>query len=414
MFEEVDDASRREKCFTTIAQLPAFIDPKQIPSKRSPFSTIQNHAFVHSVEVILPKEVYSQIKPSLETKLEKPRYARVFMAPSALLEHDFFNKYIKSVAQALDSFRAQRVHLIKDSNLTWDVGNILMISEGRSGSDNVFALQDGVLRMELGKEIYERTGLTGKPFRSGGRKHAKERFLVELNLRLPSMLHGKKGFERIVWAFTNVLTQSMAWLFHDLESNSGLDEAGAGNKPINKVQPQLITCEPQETDHEQIITPPFYKNGKVLEEMSEGDLQEHSGSLSEWLAMVQMASPRLSGADDVDPYLSRYAVPDADESQACDLMSLKWHGLISSRWITQLFLNLLQSTKASNLSWFALAVATLGKEAVEGRDGFTVMVLPSGQSGESSEASQVNGEGTTGPGRMTLCWELMGASVTEP
>jgi hypothetical protein len=72
-----------------------------------------------------------------------------------------------------------------------------------------------------------------------------------------------------------------------------------------------------------------------------------------------------------------------------------------------------QSTKASNLSWFALAVATLGKEAVEGRDGFTVMVLPSGQSGESSEAS-LNGEGTTGPGRVTLCWELTGASVTEP
>ncbi|CAI7667683.1 unnamed protein product [Penicillium crustosum] len=386
MFEEVDDASRREKCFTTIAQLPAFIDPKQIPSKRSPFSTIQNHAFVHSVEVILPKEVYSKIKPSLETKLEKPRYARVFMTPSALLEHDFFNTYIKS-------------------------GNILMISEGRSGSDNVFTLQDGVLRMELGKEIYERTGLTGKPFRSGGRKHAKERFLVELNLRLPSMLHGKKGFERIVWAFANVLTQSMAWLFQDLQSNSGLDE---GNKPINKVQPQLITCEPQEIDHEQIMTPPFYKNGKVLEEMSEGDLQEHSGSLSEWLAMVQMASPRLSGEDDVDPYLSRYAVPDADESQACDLMSLKWHGLISSRWIMQLFLNLLQSTKASNLSWFALAVATLGKEAVEGRDGFTVMVLPSGQSSESNETSEVNEEGTTGAGRVTLCWELMGASVTEP
>ncbi|KAJ5942323.1 hypothetical protein N7516_002491 [Penicillium verrucosum] len=388
MFEEVDDASRREKCFTTIAQLPAFIDPKQIPSKRSPFSTIQNHAFVHSVEVILPKEVYSQFKASLETKLEKPRYARVFMAPSALLEHDFFNTYIKS-------------------------GNILMISEGRSGSDNVFTLQDGILRMELGKEIYERTGLTGKPFRSGGRKHAKERFLVELNLRLPSMLHGKKGFERIVWAFTNVLTQSMAWLFHDLESNSGLDE---GNKPINKVQPQLITCKPQEIDHEQILIPPFYENGKVLEEMSEGDLQEHSGSLSEWLAMVQMASPRLSGEDDVDPYLSRYAVPGADESQACDLMSLKWNGLISSRWIMQLFINLLQSTKASNLSWFALAVATLGKEAVEGRDGFTVMVLPSGrgQSSESSEVSQINKEGTTGPGRVTLCWELMGASVTEP
>jgi ribonuclease P/MRP protein subunit RPP40 len=226
------------------------------------------------------------------------------------------------------------------------------------------------------------------------------------------MLHGKKGFEKIVWAFTNVLTQSMAWLFHDLESNPGQDE---GTKPINKVQPQLITCEPQEIDHEQIITPPFFnEKGKVLDKMSEGDLQEHCGSLSEWLAMVQMASPRLSGEDDVDPYLSRYAVPDADESQTSDLMSLKWHGLISSRWVMQLFLNLLQS-KASNLSWFALAVATLGKEAVEGRDGFTVMVLPSGSSEpKQTEEYQDNKRTSGSDGRMTLCWELMGASVTEP
>ncbi|OQE43322.1 hypothetical protein PENCOP_c003G01752 [Penicillium coprophilum] len=230
--------------------------------------------------------------------------------------------------------------------------------------------------------------------------------VVELNFRLPSMLHGKKGFERIVWAFTNVLTQSMAWLFHDLESNPG---PGDGNKPINKIQPQLINCEPQEIDHAQIIIPPFYDNGNALEEMSEGDLQEHCGVLSEWIAMVQMASPRVSGDDDVDPYLSRYAVPNADESQTSDLMSLKWHGLISSRWIMQLFLDLLQSTKVNNLSWFALSVAALGKEAVEGRDGFTILVP-----GTGGEQCQGNSERITGPGRMTLCWELMGASVAEP
>jgi len=54
--------------------------------------------------------------------------------------------------------------------------------------------------------------------------------VVELNLRLPSMLHGKKGFERIVWAFANVLTQSMAWLFYDLEDTPGLNE---GNYATN-------------------------------------------------------------------------------------------------------------------------------------------------------------------------------------
>jgi hypothetical protein len=30
------------------------------------------------------------------------------------------------------------------------------------------------------------------------------------------MLHGKKGFDRIVYAFKNVLTTPVTWLFHDL------------------------------------------------------------------------------------------------------------------------------------------------------------------------------------------------------
>lgn len=45
--------------------------------------------------------------------------------------------------------------------------------------------------------------------------------VIELNLRLPSMLHGKKGFDRIEWAFKNVLNQSLAWLFCDLEVTTG-------------------------------------------------------------------------------------------------------------------------------------------------------------------------------------------------
>lgn len=44
--------------------------------------------------------------------------------------------------------------------------------------------------------------------------------VVEINLRLPSMLHGKKGFERIVWATKNVLNNSITWLFYDLETKN--------------------------------------------------------------------------------------------------------------------------------------------------------------------------------------------------
>ena len=51
---------------------------------------------------------------------------------------------------------------------------------------------------------------------SGHRSFANICVVVEINLRLPSMLHGKKGFDRIVYAFKNVLTTPVTWLFHDL------------------------------------------------------------------------------------------------------------------------------------------------------------------------------------------------------
>lgn len=34
----------------------------------------------------------------------------------------------------------------------------------------------GILRLELSKDVLERTGLNGRPIRSGGRKHTKERY----------------------------------------------------------------------------------------------------------------------------------------------------------------------------------------------------------------------------------------------
>lgn len=46
---EDDDASGHEKCYTTVAQLPQFIDPKQPPTKKSPFSTILSHPLMHTV-----------------------------------------------------------------------------------------------------------------------------------------------------------------------------------------------------------------------------------------------------------------------------------------------------------------------------------------------------------------------------
>ncbi|BCR82865.1 ribonuclease P protein subunit p40 [Aspergillus chevalieri] len=376
MLDLGDDASRREKCYTTITQLPAYVDPKQPPTKKSPFSAILSLPYIHTVETILPEALYSSIGESLNAKLQKPQYARVLMPLASLLEGEFFNAYIK-------------------------IGKILMISEGRSGTDNVFSLRDGILRLELGKEIFERTGLAGKPIRGGGRKHAKERYLVELNLRLPSMLHGKKGFERIVWAFRNVLTESVAWLFCDLASESNDLPKDIGNTPLQKHQPQIIECDMARILHCEVLVPPSQMD--ITESTPSEDVQEHCNALSEWLAMVSLESPRVTANDTIDPYLSRYSVPDADDANPTNLISLKWHGFINSRWITQLLTALLVETSSQTAgaqSWFALSSNALGREAVDGKDGYTILSqLPNSHSSNPSR-------------RQCICWEFVGTSNT--
>lgn len=147
------------------------------------------------MEVILPKSTYDACKEEF-SKITKPAYSRVTMPLSAILEGDFFTEYIKK-------------------------GNVSMLSQGVHGVDNVFSLREGILTLALEKESYERAGLIGKPDGAKGSRGARARWVVEINLRLPSMLHGKKGFDRIVYAAKNVLNKPLTWLFCNV-GDSGL------------------------------------------------------------------------------------------------------------------------------------------------------------------------------------------------
>lgn len=109
--------------------------------------------------------------------------------------------------------------------------------------------------------------------------------------------------------------------------------------PIGKLHPQSFESEPCNARLGRIPAPSL--DSLVANEMSEGNMQEACGSISEWLAMVQLASPRVSAGDDIDPYLSRYAVPESGPTSTTELISLKWHGLIPSSWTMQVFLVLL-------------------------------------------------------------------------
>ncbi|TKA76893.1 hypothetical protein B0A49_01298 [Cryomyces minteri] len=335
------------KCYFTNNTLPAYIDGKQPPTRKKPFSTVLAQPFSHSTTLILPSELYELIKHELDGDVGTLRYSRVNMSLGEIISGDFFNHYVK-------------------------IGNVLMLSEGRHGVDHVFSLYEGVLRLELDKATYERAGLVGTAVLDGGRKHVKTRYAIELNLRLPSMVHGKKGFERLVWACKNVLNHSLTWLFYDLRAADGsvgpyLSQPSSSERaqcsasgPISKHHPLQRAVRPECLRMSRVAVPQFPTTLKV------DDVLEAT-ELLEWLGLVMIDSPRVRIDDNIDPYLSRYALPGFDSpgeedstTVAKELVRLRWHGFIPPKFITRLFVLL---KKAAGEEWFVMNVGGFKGEA---------------------------------------------------
>src|SRR5271168_3958339 len=76
-------------------KLPAFVDPKQPPTKKDPWRTINNVPFVQGVDLILPRELYEVIWQRVEKDLNGVRYAKVFMKLQDILDGDFFKEQVK-------------------------------------------------------------------------------------------------------------------------------------------------------------------------------------------------------------------------------------------------------------------------------------------------------------------------------
>ncbi|KIW52433.1 hypothetical protein, variant [Exophiala xenobiotica] len=253
----------------------------------------------------------------------------------------------------------------------------------------------GTLRLELSKEFYERAGLQGTPVRSGGRKHVKSRYLVEINLRLPSMLHGKKGFERLVWAAKNVLNQSLNWLFVDL--NEAKESDGA-KWPINAHHPTFQPLSPTTQTLSNILFPSTLTTSLPLSSgsMPSEETQETVHDLFEYLDMLTLASSRVQSTDKPDPYISRYRVPDLPNDATLDdatraggkVKTITWTGLVTTQWMLELLCAIIKQSRTKNLDslprqaqWLALSVSAHKTQAA-GRqlDGYTTLLQPQADS----------------------------------
>jgi ribonuclease P/MRP protein subunit RPP40 len=352
------------KVYFTHSILPSYIDPQNVSTKKQPFTTINKQHFSHTVDLVLPAEIYELVQQKINAITSQ--YARVHMKLGEVLESEFLDSYIKQ-------------------------GNIMMLSEGRPLVDNRFELYDGILRMELDRPTYERCGLQGTPIEDGGKKHKKQRWIVTYDLKLPSMKHGKGGFSRLEWACKNVLDHSLTWLFYNFNPSSA-ESLVEGKEAMSKHAPWIHKIEPAVTMLEGVLVPKL-----AAADLTELYDQEESLNLLEYLHLLSLDSPRVKANDNINPHLSRYEVPDSGSGIATrTLACVRWNGFIPPVFIRDLFLAVKKdSVKGKNktngsqdvdmdaqeeVRWFAMSAQGFG-----GKNGWTVMQFE---------------------GRETLTWEM--------
>jgi ribonuclease P/MRP protein subunit RPP40 len=299
------DSTPSPKVYFTHSILPSYIDPHNVSTKKFPFTTFNAQPFSHTLDLILPAELYLLV----QNKLDSAIYARAHLKLADILEPEFLETYIK-------------------------LGNITMLSEGREFVDNRFDLRDGKLRMELDRATYERCGLQGTPIEDGGKKHQKARWTVEYDLKLPSMKHGKSGFGRLEWAAKNVLDRSLSWLWwnHNPSSAEALMEK---KEVLSKHAPWICKIEPVVTRLDGVLCPKLPKGelDKVYEE-------DEAMRLLEYVNLLSLNSPRVYAKDDIDPHLSRYESPDfGDGTKTRDLVCVRWKGFMPPAFAREVFLS---------------------------------------------------------------------------
>jgi ribonuclease P/MRP protein subunit RPP40 len=310
------DSAPDTKIYFSHSVLPSYIDPQNVSTKKKPFSAFNKQKYSHTVDLVLPEEMYELVKNELgrDDGPARAQYARVHMKLGEILESEFLNTYIKQ-------------------------GNIMMLSEGRPLVDDRFELYEGTLRMELTRPTYERCGLQGTPIEDSGKKHQKQRWVVEYDLRASSMKHGKKGFSRLEWACKNVLDQSLAWLFYNFNPSSA-ESLAEGKEPISKHAPWLHNITPDVTRMDSVLVPriPVTDLGNLYAE-------EDALGLLEYIHMLQLKSPRVDKGDDINPHLSRYEVPDLGKGiSSRNMVTVRWRGFMSPAFVRDLFLTVRKET----------------------------------------------------------------------
>jgi ribonuclease P/MRP protein subunit RPP40 len=103
------------------------------------------------------------------------------------------------------------------------------------------------------------------------------------------------------------------------------------------------------------------------------DFEDFSTGLYEWLSLVRLRSPRIQVGDKIDPYLSRYQVPEGQ--MGSKLCKISWQGFLAPSWSRQTLIDII--TTLPPKTWFSFSTTTFSKGLAGDNAECTILRLPS-------------------------------------
>lgn len=208
------------------------------------------------------------------------------------------------------------------------------------------------------------------------------------------MIHGKRGFDRLVYACKTVFNNPLTWLICNPESSgrfvrgfrtdSVTDNRSAPDPdPLAPHSPISFHATQTLSEAQTVLVPPLRPSSTILSDR--GRLTDYATETYEWLSLVRLASPRVEIGDDIDPYLSRYRVPDGEPSEGASEMKearvrkITWAGFISSQWARDCLVNSLVAIPSR--TWFSMSMASVHNTVV-GDAAELTFLRPPGSPGE--------------------------------
>ena len=106
------------------------------------------------------------------------------------------------------------------------------------------------------------------------------------------------------------------------------------------------------------------------------DFEDFAVETHEWLSMALLESPRLNPDDNINSFLSRYAVPG--ETTEGSLVKITWQGFLSPSWSHRNFVKVQLALPKE--SWFAYSVSGFASGWATGGQSSMILKLPESSS----------------------------------